>query len=93
MRKLSILLAGLFLWAGQTALAGEVDSLFIDARGSFRASVNSSDVRTVLAPEYLNVHIFGTINEHFSYRVRQRLNVPIDSSNPFKATDWMCLNW
>ena len=93
MSKLRILIAGILLLAGQAAFAGEVDSLFVDARGSFRAAIGGSSFETVLAPEYLNVHIFGTINEHFSYRVRQRLNVPIDSSNPFKATDWMCLNW
>ena len=41
MSKLRILIAGILLLAGQAAFAGEVDSLFVDARGSFRAAIGA----------------------------------------------------
>ena len=91
--NLATIIASAALLICQAVSAEGVDSLFVDSRGSFKAVKAGEQHSTVLAPEYFNIHIFGTINEQFSYRVRQRLNVPIDSSNPFRATDWMCLNW
>ena len=43
--------------------------------------------------KYLNVILNGTINEHFSYSYRQRLNKAHSSQSFFDATDWIHLTY
>ena len=43
--------------------------------------------------KYLNVMLNGTINEHFSYSYRQRLNKAHSSQSFFDATDWIHLTY
>lgn len=43
--------------------------------------------------KYLNVILNGTINEHFSYSCRQRLNKAHSSQSFFDATDWIHLTY
>lgn len=76
-----------------TALGQSVDKLYIDARGSFIQSLSNDMSINTMKAEYLNVHMWGTVAPNLSFRIRQRLNVGIDTDNPFRATDWMCLNW
>ena len=76
-----------------TALGQSVDKLYIDARGSFIQSISNDMSINTMKAEYLNVHMWGTVAPNLSFRIRQRLNVGIDTDNPFRATDWMCLNW
>lgn len=72
---------------------GAVDSLYFDARGSFHQEILDGKYSSNLRADFLNLQIFGHINDKLSYRIRQRLNVGIDKDNPFRATDWMCLTW
>lgn len=76
-----------------TVGAQSLDSLYIDARGSFLQKNVEGNYSSALKAEYLNVQMWGHITDNLSYRVRQRLNVGIDKNNPFSATDWMCLFW
>lgn len=73
--------------------AQSLDSLFIDARGSFLQEKTGENYSSVMQAEYFNVHMFGSINDRITYRIRQRLNTGIDEKNPFRATDWLCLTW
>lgn len=73
--------------------ASGVDSLFVDARGSFHQEILNGHYSSQMRADYLNLHIYGKINDSFTYRVRQRLNVWIDKQDPFRATDWMSLSW
>lgn len=43
--------------------------------------------------KYLNIILNGTINEHFSYAYRQRLNKPHKDASFFDATDWVYLTY
>ena len=43
--------------------------------------------------KYLNVMLFGTINEHWSYSYRQRLNKAHADQSFFDATDWIHITW
>ena len=87
-----MLVTAVLLLAGVSVRAQQVDSLFFDARGSFN-QVFDGRYTSKLNAEYFNLQIFGSMTDKLSYRVRQRLNVGIDSSNPFRATDWLCLYW
>lgn len=91
--KLKLSLSILLQMAPLCGLAQGVDSLYLEARGSFRAQTDQGVYSSRLQAEYLNVQMFGHITESLSYRVRQRLNVGIDEKNLFRATDWMCLKW
>lgn len=91
--KTRILAAAVILLSPVMLVAQSVDSMFVDARGSFMQHVRGRDYSSVLTPDYLNLHMYGTISPKFSFRIRQRFNVGIDAKNPFRATDWMCLNW
>lgn len=89
MKKLILIVLNVF--SALTLSAHAVDSLFIDARGAYRQQVKDGVYDGRLEADYLNVHIWGSISDKFSYRVRQRLNVVLDANNPFRATDWACL--
>lgn len=69
-----------------------IDSVFVDCRGSFLQH-GGDHYNSALAAEYFNIHAYGKIADNVSYRIRHRMNVRIDSDNPFRATDWMCINW
>lgn len=43
--------------------------------------------------KYLNIILNGTINEHFSYAYRQRLNKTHKDASFFDATDWVYLTY
>ena len=43
--------------------------------------------------KYLNIMLNGTINEHFSYSYRQRLNKAHKDASFFDATDWVYLTY
>ncbi|MBO5885818.1 MAG: hypothetical protein J6Q43_03555 [Bacteroidaceae bacterium] len=43
--------------------------------------------------KYLNVMLFGTINEHWSYSYRQRLNKAHADQSFFDATDWIHITY
>ena len=70
-----------------------LDSLFVDVRGAFQQDFGNKQYSNNLRLDYFNLHIFGTISPKINYRVRQRFNVIIDSTNPFRATDWLSINW
>lgn len=91
MKKLVIAIIAILMTLGLKAQS--VDSLYIDARGSFRQQTVEGKYSSNLAAEYLNIQMWGHITDNISYRVRQRLNVGIDKENRFSATDWMCLKW
>lgn len=76
-----------------TLSAQSVDSLYIDARGSFLQKTVDGAYSSALKAEYLNVQMWGSLTDNLTFRLRQRLNVGIDKDNPFSATDWMCLTW
>lgn len=79
---------------GAQARAEKVDSLFFDARGSFlQTFAPGGKYTSTMKPEYFNLHVYGHISDNVTYRIRHRLNVPVDATNPFRATDWLCLNW
>ena len=94
MRKhLSIILFSILALCTPAKAAGGVDSLFFDARGTFHQEINNGTYGSRLPADYLNFHVFGHITDNVSFRIRQRLNTWIDEQNPFRATDWMCINW
>lgn len=63
--------------------------------GYHRESVDGDKLsdRTGIKGNYLNLKFNGTLNSHFSYSWRQRLNKGISNSNFFDATDWIYLNY
>ena len=94
MRKhAAILTAAILALCTPAKAAGGVDSLFFDARGTFHQEINNGTYGSRLQADYLNFHVFGHITDNVSFRIRQRLNTWIDEQNPFRATDWMCINW
>lgn len=70
-----------------------VDSLYFDARGSFNQEIHNGKYTPRFMADHLNFNIYGHISDNITYRVRQRLHVWGDAENPFKATDWLCVNW
>lgn len=91
--KKALLTLALLLAFGTVASAEKIDSLFIDVRGSFLQETSGSAYASTIAPEFFNIHLFGHITDNLSYRIRQRMNVAVDKQDPFRATDWLCLNW
>ena len=91
--KKSFLLA-LFISLSACLSAGNgVDSLFFDVRGTFHQETIEGKYDSRLQADHLNLHIFGHVADQLTYRVRHRLNRPIDKENLFSATDWLCLYW
>jgi len=92
MKKLLISLIVLALPAVMHAKGG-VDSLYFDARGAYHQEIKDGDFTSSLRADYLNLHIFGTMTDELSYRIRQKLNFTPMAQDPFRSTDWMCLFW
>lgn len=88
----ALTISALLLMICALAPAQGIDSVFVDSRGSF-VQHGGDRYNSALAAEYFNIHIYGKIADNVSYRVRHRMNVRVDSDNPFRATDWMCINW
>lgn len=90
----TIALALLALIIGTKASAQErIDSVYVDVRGTYAMDITGGAYSSRMRCDYFNVHMYGHITDNVSYRIRQRMNVPIDSSNPFRATDWLSLKW
>lgn len=70
-----------------------VDSLYFDARGSFNQEIKDGAYTPRFMADHFNFNIYGHIAKNVTYRIRHRLHVWGDAENPFKATDWMCVNW
>lgn len=79
--------------AAWTAEAQSLDSLIIEARGSWLHQNSKGGYSSALQAEYFNIQLGGTISDNLSYRIRQRMNIPIDAKNPFRATDLLSLTW
>lgn len=93
MKRFHIVLA-LSLMLIPAALEGKiVDSLYFDARGSFNQEILEGKYTPRFMADHFNFNIYGHISKNITYRVRQRLHVWGDAENPFKATDWLCINW
>jgi len=83
-KSISILI--FFVFSFDTA-AQTVDKFIIEARGSWDNQIHNYQYTSQLKAEYFNIQLAGTITDNISYRIRQRMNIPIDSENPFRATD------
>lgn len=70
-----------------------IDSVFVDVRGAYAQEIREGRSSSKLRADYFNFHMYGHLTDALSFRIRQRMNVPIDSSNPFRATDWLNLKW
>ena len=64
----------------------------IDYSGEFLKSDDTND-KMGFNGRYLNVMLSGTIDEHFSYAYRQRLNKAHANQSFFDATDWIYLTY
>lgn len=91
--KKTFLLVLLLSSSGLLTARNGVDSLFFDARGTFHQQTEEGTYSGRLQADFLNLHIYGTVSDHLTYRVRQRLNRGIDKENVFSATDWLYLSW
>ncbi len=91
--KKTFLLTVLFCLSCVLMARNGVDSLFFDVRGTFHQETMDGKYDSRLQADFLNLHIYGTVADHLTYRVRQRLNRGIDKENVFSATDWLCLFW
>ena len=89
--KLFILLLTLLPWS--LAAQPHVDEIAIDTRASFHQDWTPGAYNSHFQGDYLNLHIWGHLNDKLSFRVRQRLNKKIDDQNPFNATDFLWLKW
>jgi len=71
-------------------------NLSIEARGDYQRQyidgITDKDA-CGFKGQFLNLKVSGSINEHFSYSFRHRLNKTNFNSNFFDATDWLYLNY
>lgn len=92
--KLHLTALTAFLFLIQAAASAQsVDSLFFAARGSFNQAIEDGNYTPTFQGDHLNFNIYGHLSESITYRVRQRLHNWGDANNPFRATDWLCVNW
>ena len=69
-------------------------NLSFDARADFELNKPEEDVTYGFVGKNLNIMFNGEINDHFSVKVRQRLNKPINAEvGFFNATDIATLTW
>ena len=74
---------------GQTT----IDDITIEARGTFHQETRDGVYDSHFQGDYLNFIVAGQLSEDISFKVRQRLNKDIETTNPFKATDLLWIHW
>ena len=89
--RLIIILSAILLCL--TSNAQTIDYLGIESRGSFLQQTKDENGYSDLRAEYFNIQMRGTVTKNVTYRIRQRMNIPIDSENPFRATDLLSITW
>lgn len=87
-----LILTAALLLCGLYAESQTLDSLIIEARGSWLPRYETA-WSSRLSAEYFNIDLGGTITPELSFRIRQRMNIPIDKGNPFRATDLLSMTW
>lgn len=75
------------------ALAPALKAQKIDVSLLGRGSISASRQESGFKGDYLQLVVSGTIDDHFSYAFRQRLNRPITREDFFNATDWLYLTY
>lgn len=95
MKKHLLLLLGL-AFSGLSVAQENLLDLRAEARVDYqREYVDGETVKanSGFKGKYLNIILSGTLNEHFSYAYRQRLNKAHSEQSFFDATDWVYLTY